>query len=222
MPVLCAIVARLADATVLSSKVLQDSGFDIKQLDEIVEKAKGKTNSRLSFTQECYGYHYNTDENIAVVISTDGGCHRKFAYQFMDDVKKQFKRMYVEPVHTLCADTCVQFNEVLEEYLTKYSKIDDGSGKMREIRESLEQVKGVMVQNIDKVIERGGRIETIVERTEELDDVADGFRRSSRTLRRKVWWQGVRMKIIIAGSIVLFAVVVSMIFCGGPDYSGCR
>eukprot|EP01059_Diplonema_ambulator_P004394 TRINITY_DN14093_c0_g1_i2.p1 TRINITY_DN14093_c0_g1~~TRINITY_DN14093_c0_g1_i2.p1 ORF type:complete len:222 (+),score=71.37 TRINITY_DN14093_c0_g1_i2:40-705(+) len=221
MPILCAQVGRVGDGTVLCTAVEKAMpSFDLKQLSEVLSKAQA--NKRMSFDINDKHIHYSADDNIVVVVATDDSVHRKIAYSFLDDVKKQFLKMYIEPVHTLSADMCTHFREPLVELMEKHSRPDEGAQRIEEIKGTLEEVKGVMASNIDKVIERGGKIESIVERSEQFEEVADGFRRSARSARKKLWWQNVKTKLGLAVAVIVFILIVSMIFCGGPTYSGCR
>ena len=129
--------------------------------------------------------------------------------------------MYTEPVSMLSSSMCTEFNGNLEALLKKYAASENGTGKVREIQGALDDVRDVMTQNIDKVIERNGKIESIVERSEELDDVATTFRRRAKTVQKKMWWNDMRMKIFLGVGIIVVILVISMIACGGPTYKKC-
>ena len=50
----------------------------------------------------------------------------------------------------------------------------------------------------DKVLERGERIELLVDRTEVLDQHAFKFKKSSGNLRNAMWWKNFKLKLLIA------------------------
>ena len=52
------------------------------------------------------------------------------------------------------------------------------------VKEEINQVKSVMVQNIDKVLDRGERIELLVDKTDHLQNDAFRFRKAGRALKR--------------------------------------
>lgn len=68
-----------------------------------------------------------------------------------------------------------------------------------------------------QVLERGERIEVIVDKTEDLQSQADQFRRQGRDLRNKMWWQNMKMKLLIAAAVILLIIVIfsSICFSGG-------
>ena len=42
---------------------------------------------------------------------------------------------------------------------------------------------------------------------------ADRFVRTGRTLRRKMWWQNCKMKIVVAFAVILLAVIIFLLVC---------
>ena len=56
------------------------------------------------------------------------------------------------------------------------------------MKTQIDEVKGVMINNVEKVLERGEQIETLVEKTEEMESRSYQFRSGSKTLKNKLWW----------------------------------
>lgn len=67
-----------------------------------------------------------------------------------------------------------------------------------------------MQSNINKVLERGDRMDTLNERSELLSSRANEFRISSRNIRRKFWWQNFRFQMVIG--VVLLTIVIVIIY----------
>ena len=87
--------------------------------------------------------------------------------------------------------------------------------KVQQLREDVEEVKGQMVQNIDKVIERGDRLDDLNERTENLNARAGEFQTVSTRLKRKLWWQNIKLWIILIVIIlVILGVIIAAIAIG--------
>ena len=57
---------------------------------------------------------------------------------------------------------------------------------MRKVKGEIDEVKSVMVSNIEKVLERGERIELLVDKTENLESSAVQFKTSSTALKRSM------------------------------------
>ena len=57
----------------------------------------------------------------------------------------------------------------------------------------MDDVKNVMVQNIEMVLERGEKLELLVDKTEQLQSSADTFKFTSNKLKNVMFWKTVRM-----------------------------
>ena len=57
----------------------------------------------------------------------------------------------------------------------------------------LNQVRAVMVENIDKVLERGDRIELLVDKTSTIQDNTFRFKKQSRRLRQAMWMKNAKL-----------------------------
>lgn len=65
-----------------------------------------------------------------------------------------------------------------------------------------------MGTNIEKILQRGERIESLVERTESLAQQSMQFRSSSRGLSRQMWWKDRKIVIIGVGAALLLILLV--------------
>lgn len=56
--------------------------------------------------------------------------------------------------------------------------------------------KDIMVQNIDSILQRGERLDLLVDKTDTLAGQAYAFRRGARAVRRQQWWKNTRITIL--------------------------
>ena len=61
------------------------------------------------------------------------------------------------------------------------------------------QVRSVMIDNIDKVLERGDRLELLVDKTANMQGNTVRFRRQARRVRNTVWWRNVKLAYVYSG-----------------------
>lgn len=55
------------------------------------------------------------------------------------------------------------------------------------------QVRTIMVENIDKILERGDRLELLVDKTSAMQDTSHHIRRQSLRLRQALWMKNVKL-----------------------------
>ena len=81
---------------------------------------------------------------------------------------------------------------------------------------------GVMVENVEKVLERGEKIELLVDKTDRLTQQAFKFESASRDLRSTMFWRKVKTYAMFIGLGGLVVFIVSSFVCGGVTYPRCR
>ena len=58
------------------------------------------------------------------------------------------------------------------------------------------QVRGIMLDNIDKVLERGDRLELLVDKTATMEGNTMRFKRQARRFRNTMWWRNVKLTYV--------------------------
>lgn len=65
-----------------------------------------------------------------------------------------------------------------------------------------------MRENINKVSQRGERLDSLQDKTDNLAVSAQGFRRGANRVRKQMWWKDMRIRICIIIGIILLLVVI--------------
>jgi vesicle-associated membrane protein 7 len=77
-----------------------------------------------------------------------------------------------------------------------------------------------MVQNIEMVLERGEKLELLVDKTEKLQAQAFQFSRAAKELKTVMFWRKVKLYFLIFFIVVISIWLISSFLCGF-DYSKC-
>ncbi|KAJ3036673.1 Vesicle-associated membrane protein 4 [Rhizophlyctis rosea] len=88
------------------------------------------------------------------------------------------------------------------------TNLQGGSSKTTQVLNQAQEVVELSRTNISKLLDRGDNLQTIQNKTEAMSDSANQFRKSAKEVRRKMWWQSVKMKIILAVILVVLALVI--------------
>lgn len=70
------------------------------------------------------------------------------------------------------------------------------SDELTRAQNELNQVKDIMVQNVEQILSRGERIDLLVNKTDAMAGQATAFRRGARTVRQQMWWKNVKILIL--------------------------
>lgn len=77
------------------------------------------------------------------------------------------------------------------------------------IKQEIDAAVTQMKNNITTVGERGERLDHLQDKTNNLADQANGFRRGANRVRKQMWWKDMKMRMcIIVGIIVLLVVII--------------
>lgn len=89
------------------------------------------------------------------------------------------------------------------------------------VQNEIENVRGIMTENIERVLERGERIDLLVDKTDRLGGSAHEFRMRSRGLRRRMWWKNVKLMALLVVVIIFLIYLFVGMGCGLPGWSKC-
>ncbi|XP_035802224.1 vesicle-associated membrane protein 8 [Amphiprion ocellaris] len=81
------------------------------------------------------------------------------------------------------------------------------TAKLDQVQGQVNEVKVILKDNINKVLERGDRLDDLIGKTDDLQASADSFQRTSTRVSRKYWWKNIKMMVII-GVVVLIILIL--------------
>ena len=115
---------------------------------------------------------------------------------------------------------CASFNPELRSLLQTYNSAPP-SDSLASARREIDSVRDIMSQNIENVLERGERIDLLVDKTDRLGGSAHDFRMRSRGLRRRMWWKNMKLMVLL-GVVVIFLLYLFVgMGCGLPAWGKC-
>ncbi|XP_035247606.1 vesicle-associated membrane protein 8 [Anguilla anguilla] len=86
--------------------------------------------------------------------------------------------------------------------------------KLTQVQDQVNDVKVILKDNINKVLERGEKLDDLIDKTDDLRATADSFQRTSTRVARKYWWKNIKMMVII-GVVVAIIIILIILFATG-------
>ncbi len=94
-------------------------------------------------------------------------------------------------------------------YSSPGNRISEAKMLTRACSQEIDSTVGIMRDNINKVSERGERLDSLQDKTDNLAVSAQGFRRGANKVRKQMWWKDMKMRMcIIIGIIILLIIIV--------------
>ncbi|XP_070582286.1 vesicle-associated membrane protein 4-like [Ptychodera flava] len=83
-----------------------------------------------------------------------------------------------------------------------------GNDNIKQVQGQVDEVVGIMQDNISKVIDRGDRLEDLQEKSEELTLNATHFKVSAKGLKKAMWWQACKMRLLLVCVVLVIVLVI--------------
>ncbi|MCJ1423043.1 hypothetical protein MMC29_000924 [Sticta canariensis] len=210
----------------------------------ILPKIDHRTPQKLTYTFNDNFIHYIADApsdhpsadpsagGLTYLVVASSSFGRRIPFGFLVEIKKQFLGRY-DPQDTDFASLppygAADFNARLKSLMVGYGTTQAGKDDaITNVQHDIDNVKGIMTQNIERVLERGERIDLLVDKTDRLGVGAHDFRVRSRGLKRQMWWKNAKLMVLL-GVVIVFLVYLGVGFgCGLPGknfilaFGGCN
>ncbi|CAG7897687.1 unnamed protein product [Brassica rapa] len=107
--------------------------------------------------------------------------------------------------------------------------------KLIKVKAQVSEVKSIMLENIDKVllykdkslcitqhtcsqaIDRGENLTVLSDKTENLRSQAQEYKKQGTQVRRKLWYQNMKIKLVVLGILLLLVLIIWLSICHGFD-----
>ncbi|MBA0830954.1 hypothetical protein Goarm_015447, partial [Gossypium armourianum] len=164
---------------------------------------------------------------------------KQISIAFLERMKVDFKKRYGGGK----ADTAMakslnkEFGPVLKEHKKYIIEHAEEIEKLLKVKAQVSEVKSIMLENIDKraplvtccvymtfnsssqAIDRGESLTTLADKTENLHDQAQAYKNQGTKIRRKMWYQNMKIKMVVLGILLLLVLVIWVSVCHGFDCS---
>ncbi|ORX36691.1 synaptobrevin-domain-containing protein [Kockovaella imperatae] len=224
MSLIHALVAR--GTTVLAEHAT--GGAELKPAAQITILSKiPPNNSKLTYVWQDRLIHYVSSDGVIYLVMADDSVGRRMPFGFLAEVERKFTSMFSSDMVISAGGHSLdhEFEPELKKLMDQYTA-NPPSDPLKQAKTDLDNVKDIMVQNIDSILQRGERLDLLVDKTDTLAGQAYAFRRGARSVRRQQWWRNQRITVLTGVVCVLLFYILLAQFCGasltecGADHSG--
>ncbi|XP_059648558.1 vesicle-associated membrane protein 724-like [Cornus florida] len=174
-----------------------------------------------NFTYNCdhHTFNFHVEDGYAYCVVAKESVGKQISIAFLERMKADFKQRYGGGK----ADTAVakslntEFGPIMKEHMQYIIDHAEEIEKLVKVKAQVSEVKSVMLENIDKAIERGGNLTTLNDKTEDLCNSAQTFKGNATQIRRKMWYQNMKIKLVVLGIILILILIIWLSVCHGFD-----
>jgi vesicle-associated membrane protein 7 len=136
----------------------------------------------MTYAFEQYLFHYVSQDGFTYLVMADDAAGRRMPFAFLADLQRHFlsapgSSSSGSPVHALQGSFGPTISNLMHTYNTAPPQ-----DELTRAQDELNQVRNIMVQNVEQILSRGERIELLVDKTDVMAGQATAFRRGARSV----------------------------------------
>ncbi|OMJ91292.1 hypothetical protein SteCoe_6183 [Stentor coeruleus] len=214
------VIANDSNTTPLCEIALAEGNFNLIA-QKILQKIKRGSSASYVYENK-YIFHYNNENGFTFLCMTDAAFNNRTAYTFLFDTKDRFFEKYGNAIGNLKAYSINrEFGEIVRSRMSFYNNETD-SEKINAVKKNIGQTMDIMKENLDKILDRGEKIEILVNKSQGLSDSSVSMRKTATKVKRHMWWKNVKYTLLLIVICFVIAFVISLIVCGGFKFKKCQ
>lgn len=212
--------------TILSECTTSASSQTSSLASIILPKIEHTTPQKLTYTHGQNQIHYVAEApsdypehpaagGLTFLVIADGSLGRRVPFGYLLEIRKRFFEKF--PEHSDFAEMpnygAGSFNAEMKSLMVEFGTTSGGmNDAIGNAKREIDDVRGIMTKNIESLLERGERIDLLVDKTDRLGSSARDFRVRSRGLKRQMWWKNVKLMalLILVVALIIMIIVISV------------
>ncbi|KAK6254508.1 hypothetical protein SCA6_015813 [Theobroma cacao] len=199
------------------------------------------SNNKFTYNCDHHTFNFLVEDGYAYCVVAKDSVGKQISIAFLERMKADFKKRYGGGK----ADTAIakslnkEFGPIMKEHMKYIIEHAEEIEKLLKVKAQVSEVKSIMLENIDKVsastvvscalafltfsgsldmaIDRGENLTTLADKTENLRDQAQAYRKQGAQIRRKMWYQNMKIKLVVLGILLLLVLIIWLSVCHGFD-----
>ena len=180
--ILCGVISR---GTTILAKYIQVAGSNMNEfIDKVLEKISATSDESNSYTHGEFMIYYISQRGITYLAIAQQDIPQENAFKFLQEVMEKFQRYAGDSARSALAHAYDgEFGEILKNGMLRAtpSQIDT-------LNKDMDEVKVIMIQNIDAALQRGERMDVLLDKTDDLQTNAGTFKRQAVQIQRHMWY----------------------------------
>lgn len=135
--------------------------------------------------------HHKNSPNNAEGSSDENG--RRVPFLFLLDLESIFRSKYLGQSVGGSVEDLRGVPGLDKDLQNLLERADRGENDVSGLaRQEIEQVKTIMIENVERVLERGERINLLVSKTDRMNNAAVEFRKRSNAVKKSMRWANIK------------------------------
>ncbi|XP_052191454.1 vesicle-associated membrane protein 724 [Diospyros lotus] len=176
-------------------------------------------NNKFTYNCDHHTFNFLVEDGYAYCVVAKESVGKQISIAFLERVKADFKKRYGGGKADTAAAKSLnkEFGPIMKEHMQYIIDHAEEIEKLIKVKAQVSEVKSIMLENIDKAIERGENLTHLSDKAQDLRDSAQEFKRKGTQIRRKMWYQNMKIKLVVLGILLLLVLIIWLSVCHGFD-----
>ena len=166
-------------------------------------------NCRTMLTHKTCDFYYKKQDDIIVFCVGEKQLKMRIAWKCVDEIYETYG------IYELNKNMRLSIRKIMEKWN------NPESDQILVLNHKIDEVKDVMIKNIDKILERGDKLDEIVIKAEEINVIATDFSKITQTLRNSMCKKLAFLIILLYCFLYCIFIVLVFLICDFPSFSRC-
>eukprot|EP01100_Stratorugosa_tubuloviscum_P010144 TRINITY_DN431_c0_g1_i1.p1 TRINITY_DN431_c0_g1~~TRINITY_DN431_c0_g1_i1.p1 ORF type:complete len:212 (-),score=75.54 TRINITY_DN431_c0_g1_i1:233-868(-) len=173
---------------------------------QILQRLPTNSSQRKTYNWEGQSFHTLTvDTGLSLICMANIDKGYKAPYAYLENVRQRFNANY----NLTTPRQIPEFTRTLEELMRTANDED----QITKVKGEIQQVRVNMIENIDELLDRGEKIENLMDKTDLLTEQSGEYSKMAVKVKNEAWWRKQKscICIICIGILVVIVAIVVVI-----------
>ncbi|KAJ1288753.1 hypothetical protein BS78_02G112200 [Paspalum vaginatum] len=177
----------------------------------------GGAPARFSYACDRHTFNFLLHRGYAYCVVAKESVPKNVLTAFLERLKDDFMKRYGGGK----ADTAIakslnkEYGPVIKQHIQYVLDHSEELDKMLKVQAQVSEVKNIMLDNIEKTLDRGENLSELQNKTSDLHSQAQEFKKQGVKIRRKTWLQNMKIKLVVLGILLLIVIIIWVSVCQG-------
>jgi len=210
---------------VLAEHTLEGYHGNFAELTASVLEKVPANDQLIFYAHESYYFHLLMDDGLSYLCVSEQSMGKVIPSKFLKKLRDAFVQQFGDRASASGLKPLAfnaDFKKTLRTLMLETTVASSGDQKVNAVKSELAQAKQIMEKNIDKAIDRGERLDILVDKTENVRSKAVQFHRGAKDVRRQFCCKNAKTTLVFLLLILAVIFFIVMFACGGITFSHCK
>ncbi|KAF8690579.1 hypothetical protein HU200_040946 [Digitaria exilis] len=179
----------------------------------------GGAPARFSYACDRHTFNFLLHRGYAYCVVAKESVPKNVSVAFLERLKDDFMKRYGggRADTALAKSLNKEYGPIIKQHIQYVLDHSEELDKTLKVQAQVSEVKNIMLDNIEKTLDRGEKLTELQDKTSDLHNQAQVFKKQGVKIRRKTWLQNMKIKLVILGILLLLVLIVWVSVCQGFD-----